>query len=86
MIDIDWSIKPSEVLVIGSFIGTIGMYMFKAGRVAAAIDRMQQEIIALKDVAKTVTEVLTNLAIQKTELAFIREDIHELKHGRGFIK
>jgi len=30
--------------------------------------------------------ILTQVAVQKTELEHMRDDIREMKHGRGFVK
>ncbi len=85
MFNVDWSVRLGDLIVLLGFLGTIAMYGFRAGRFAAALDIMRSEITSLKDVAKTVADVLTTVAVQKVELSNIREDIQELKHGKGFI-
>lgn len=83
---IEWSLRFGDLMVVASFIGTIGIYIFRAGKLTAAIDSMQKEIIGLKDIAKVVADVLTTVAVQKVELSHLRGDVEELKHGIGFKK
>jgi predicted methyltransferase len=82
MFEIDWAIKLTDLLVIAGFAGTVGAMLFRSGRVFHSITSMQIEIKELKDVAKSVAEVLTTVAIQKVELDHMREDIDEIKKNR----
>lgn len=76
---IDWSFRFGDVMVIMSFLGTIGMFIYRGGRFTRAIESMQEEISALKKVAESVAGVLTAIAVQKIELEHVREDIKEIK-------
>lgn len=81
----DWFGSVKDVLLFASYAGTIGILVFRAGKFTRAIESMQAEISSLRDVAKTVADVLTAVAVQKVELSYIRKDIDEIKHGRGLI-
>lgn len=81
----DWFGSVKDVLLFASYAGTIGILVFRAGKFTRAIESMQTEITGLKDVARTVAEVLTTVAVQKVELSYIRKDIDEIKHGKGFV-
>lgn len=83
---IDLSVRLGDILVILSLVGSGVMYAFKSGRFAESIANMQKEIVALKEVAKTIGDVLTMVAVQKTEIKNIQDDIKEMKHGEGFIR
>lgn len=83
---IDWNVRFGDLLVVASLIGTCIVYAFKSGRFTESIRYMQKEIIALKDALKIVGDVLTMVAVQKTEIKNIQDDIRELKHGKGFIQ
>lgn len=83
---IDWSVRFGDLLVVGSLSGTGLIYAFKSGRFTESIKNMQREIVALQDLAKSIAALLTTVAVQKTELENIREDVRELKHGEGFVR
>lgn len=83
---IDWNVRIGDLLVVASLAGTGIIYAFKSGRFAESIANMQKEIVALKDALKVVGDVLTLVAVQKTEIKNIQEDIKELKHGEGFVR
>lgn len=83
---IDWNVRVGDLLIVGSLAGTGVVYAFKSGRFAESIKNMQQEIKALKEVANSIASLLTTVAVQKTELENIREDVRELKHGEGFVR
>lgn len=83
---IDWNVRIGDLLVVASLIGTGIVYAFKSGRFAESIKHMQKEIVALKDNLKVIGDVLTMVAVQKTEIKNIQEDIKELKHGDGFVR
>lgn len=83
---IDWSIRAGDMLVLAGFLGGSLALVFRGGKLYAAIEVMQNEIRSLKDVAAQIGAVLTTVAVQKTEIERIREDVRELKYGRGFIQ
>lgn len=82
---IDWSVRIGDILIVASLAGTGIVYAFKSGRFAESITNMQKEIVALKDTMKIVGDVLTMVAVQKSEIKNIQDDIRELKHLKGFI-
>lgn len=83
---IDWNVRIGDLLVVASLVGTGIVYAFKSGRFAESIANMQEEIVALKNNLKVIGDVLTMVAVQKTEIKNIQEDIKELKHGDGFVR
>lgn len=82
---IDWNVRLGDVLVVASLAGTGIVYAFKSGRFAESIENMQKEITALKKVTEAITSLLTMVAVQKSEIENIREDVRELKHLKGFV-
>lgn len=83
---IDWNVRVGDLLVVASLAGSCIVYAFKSGRFAESIKNMQREIVALQKLAESITALLTTVAVQKTELENIREDVRELKHGEGFVR
>ena len=83
---IDWNIRFGDILVVASLVGTLFVFAYKTGAFTESVNAMKKEMEALKDIAKTISEVLTTLAVQKTEIEFLREDMHEMKRGRGFVQ
>jgi FtsZ-binding cell division protein ZapB len=83
---IDWNVRFGDLLVVASLAGTGLVYAFKSGRFAESIKYMQQEISALKELTKSLTGVLSTIAEQKKDIEYLREDVKELKHGRGFVQ
>lgn len=82
---IDWSVRFGDLLVIVSLAGTIIVYAFKSGRFAQSMENMQQEIKALQEVAKSLTAVLITMAEQKKDIQHLRQEITELRHGKGYV-
>lgn len=81
----EWLGSIKDVLLFASYAGTIGILVFRAGKFTKAIEAMQAEISGLREVAKTVADILTTVAVQKVELSYIRKDIDDIKHGKGFV-
>jgi len=81
----EWVASLKDVVLFAGYAGTIALLVFRAGKFTKAIESMQAEITNLKDVAKTVADVLTAVAVQKVELTYIRKDIDDIKHGKGFV-
>lgn len=79
MFSIDWVLRLGDVIIVLGFAGTILLSSYKVGKLASAFEGMQKEIISLKDVAKSVADVLTTVAVQKSEIAHIRDDVDELR-------
>lgn len=67
-----------------------GIYVvFKLGRVTERVENMlatqTKELTALKEETKKVSEVLTQIALQKREIEILNERYEELRHGEGFV-
>lgn len=78
----EWSVI-AQLITLASFLGTVLFGIFKLGKFTQTLLSMQSEITAIKDIAKTVADVLTTVAVQKVEISHLREDLEELKHGIG---
>lgn len=90
---IDWNIRVGDLLVIVSLVGTAIVYAFKSGRFAGVIYSMQQEIKEMKEVAKAMSQVVTNMAVQNNRLDTAAErlnvmdkKIEDLRRGDGYIR
>ena len=83
---IDWNIRIGDILVIGSLIGTAFIFAYKTGAFTESVNAMKKEMEKLSEITKTISDVLTTVAVQKREIEFIREELKELKHGRGFVQ
>lgn len=83
---IDWNFRVGDLAVILSLAGTCILYAFKSGKFAESIENMQEEIRAMKEVAKSISAVLTTVATQKVEIEHLRDDVREMKHGDGFVQ
>ncbi len=82
---IDWNIRFGDILVVVSLVGTGLIFAYKTGSFTESVKAMQRELEALKEIAKTISGVLTTVATQKVEIENIKEDIRELKHWEGFV-
>ena len=49
------------------------------------METMQKEISDIKETLKLNASTLTLVATQKVELENIKQDIFEMRHGKGFI-
>lgn len=83
---IDWNIRFGDILVVVSLAGTAIMFAYKTGAFTESVNAMQRELESLKAIAKTISDVLTTVATQKVEIANIKEDIREMRHGEGFVR
>lgn len=83
---IDWNVRFGDLLVVASLLGSAVIYAFRSGRFAESIANMQQDIADMKEAGKSLAALLTTVAVQKTELENIRQDVRELKHGEGFVR
>jgi len=82
---IDWNIRFGDILVVASLAGTAVVFAYKTGAFTESVEAMKKEMSELKDIAKTIGTVLQTLAVQKSEIMHIQEDIREMKHLKGFI-
>lgn len=83
---VDWTFRLSDLLVVLGFIGTTGMMLFRAGSFITSLRGLEQEIGILQKGQIDLTAAITQLAVQRTEIDHIREDIREMKHGMGFVQ
>lgn len=65
---IDWNVRVGDILVVLSLAGTCIFYAFRSGRFAESIITMQREIRELKEVAKSLSVIITQQAVQTVRL------------------
>lgn len=89
---IDWNVRIGDVAVILSLAGTCIFYAFRSGRFAENILTMQKEITELKEVAKSLSVIITNQAVasvrmdtQGERLNIMDKRLDELRRGEGLI-
>lgn len=87
---IEWNIRVGDLLVVASLAGTCLFYAFKSGRFAESITHMQKEIIELKEVAKSLSVIITNQAVQTVRqdsqgerLNQMDDKIERIRRGEG---
>lgn len=85
---IDWNVRIGDILVVVSLAGTCIFYAFRSGRFAESIITMQREIRELKEVAKSLTVIITQQAVQTVRLDSqgerlnsLDDKIESLRHG-----
>ena len=83
---IDWNIRVGDILVVMSLVGTGMIFSYRTGAFTESVNAMKKELEKLSDITKTISDVLTTVAVQKKEIEFIREALKELQHGRGFVQ
>lgn len=89
---IDWNVRIGDILVVVSLAGTAIFYAFRSGRFAESIITMQKEITELKEVAKSLTVIITQQAVatvrmdsQGERLNILDKRIEDLRRGEGII-
>lgn len=89
---IDWNFRIGDVAVILSLAGTCVFYAFRSGRFAESILTMQKEITELKEVAKSLTVIITQQAVasvridtQSERLNIMDKRIEDLRRSEGLI-
>jgi len=82
---IDWNIRVGDILVVISLMGTGVVFSYRTGTFTESVRIMQRELEGLKLIAKSISDVLTTVAVQKNDIAHIQDDIREMKHLRGFV-
>lgn len=89
---VDWSIKFGDILVVVGFVGTLWIYTMKIGGFVYNARAMQEELRGLKMEMQKMSDVLTQLAVQKTRLDAQAERqnlldarIEDLRKGKGYI-
>lgn len=87
---IDWNVRVGDLLVVASLAGTCILYAYKSGRFAESIITMQREIKELKEVAKSLTVIITQQAVQTVRLDtqgerlnMIDDKIERIRRGEG---
>lgn len=87
---IDWNVRVGDLLVVASLAGTCLLYAYKSGRFAESILTMQREIKELKEVAKSLTVIITQQAVQTVRLDtqgerlnMIDDKIERIRRGEG---
>lgn len=87
---IDWNVRFGDLLVVASLAGTCILYAYKSGRFAESIITMQREIKELKEVAKSLTVIITQQAVQTVRLDtqgerlnMIDDKIERIRRGEG---
>lgn len=87
---IEWNIRIGDILVVMSLIGTCLFYAFRSGRFAESIITMQREIRELKEVAKSLSVIITQQAVQTVRLDSqgerlnqIDDKIERIRRGEG---
>lgn len=87
---IDWNVRFGDLLVVASLAGTCLLYAYKSGRFAESILTMQREIKELKEVAKSLTVIITQQAVQTVRLDtqgerlnMIDDKIERIRRGEG---
>jgi hypothetical protein len=83
---IDWNIRFGDILIVASLVGTVLVFAYKTGAFTESVNAMKKEMEGLKEIAKSISNVLTTVATQKKELEFVWKTIDELKRGRGWIQ
>lgn len=87
---IDWNVRVGDILVVISLAGTCIFYAFRSGRFAESILVMQREIRELKEVAKSLSVIITQQAVQTVRLDSqgerlnsMDDKIERLRRGEG---
>ncbi len=90
---VEWNIRIGDVAVIASLVGSCLFYAFRSGRFAESLLTMQKEISELKEVAKSLTVIITNQAVQTVRLDsqgdrlnILDKRIEDLRRGDGLIE
>lgn len=85
-IHIDTALKFAEII---SIISGGSIVAFKLGRVTTRVEEnmklQAKEISELKEETKKLGAILTTVAVQDNRIDRIESDIHDLKHGRGWV-
>jgi len=82
MFNFDPTVKLGDLLTIGSFLG-IGLTAFY--NIKSRLEILTVEVNALKKAEEYNSATIRLVAIQKVEIDHIKQTIHEMKHGEGFI-
>lgn len=82
MLNFDPTIKLGDLLTIASFLG-VGLTAFY--NIKSQLGILSVEVNALKKAEEYNSATLRLVAIQKVEIDHIKQDLHELKHGEGFV-
>ena len=82
MFNFDPTIKLGDVLTIASFLG-VGISAFY--NIRGRLDMHNLRLTTMETSVKSVLETLGIVATQKVEIDHIKDDVRELRHGKGFV-
>jgi len=82
MFNFDPTIKLGDLLTIGMFLG-VGLSAFY--NIKGQLSILSVEVNSLKRAEEYNSTTLRLVAVQKVEIDHMKQDIHELKHGEGFV-
>lgn len=80
---IDWNINFGNMLTIGMIVGGWAWTLIQMRNDGIS---MQKEITELKRVVEKYGSLATDNAVINNRLRNIEQDIHELRHGEGFVR
>lgn len=80
---IDWNVNFGNVLTIGMIVCGWAWTLIQMRNDGV---HMQREITELKRVVERYGSLATDNAVINNRLANIEQDIHELRHGEGFVR
>lgn len=64
----DWRIRFGDIVVLLGMFGSVGVYVFKSGRLPEIIKSMREDIKELKDEQKAQGIVIQAIAVQNVRL------------------
>ncbi len=89
-VTVDWTINVGTLIQALIFVGSIiALYFAMKSDIRVIrhdMKTLEQRQAVLHEAFTQLGTLLTTVAVQKTELEHVREDIREMKHGRGFVK
>lgn len=78
----DWRISIGTVIEVMSIVGGGLFFLYN---MKSRIEVMAMELALVKNELSKLGDILTMIAVQKTRLQSLEEDLKELRHGFGFI-
>lgn len=80
---IDWTINFGSVLTIAAILGS-GLLVLV--RMNYSGSTLQREVAELKNDVKRIGTLAMDNAVINNRLRNLEQDIHELRHGQGFVQ